>query len=615
MNERKFRMVDGEASPDGKYHLLVAGGRKCRPEWDEYLHTVEVFEFLLNLPKEDYLVGYYLTYDATNWLCDVSEKKRDRIYFEDIRSFGNYTFWKQYGIWHIPGQFFRVCRLDPKIVWPAQPKVLEGSSRTVNEVSGWWRAPFLHALESAGIGTKDELALITRGKAARGKALLPPKEEEAYCKLECRLGAKMMERLRRNCLNAGFPLSEWRGPGTMASFMLNQHLIPKRPKNPTRPARIDVSHEEHRYPDDSRWRMGVMTAGIGGRIENGVVGRIEGLVFENDRRSSYPAGLKHLPCPRHTNWVKFRGEPKGWRWYLAQGSWRSKERIKWGPLPTRTKDQAIVYPSSVEGWWWSPELENLEGFQFKGGWGADKECDCEPWAFVDEVYQRRLELGAAGDPLKGGLNAIPGKLAQRKYKNSAYWRDLPLAGLVFSQTRRAVRDVMDDDTIMVLTDAVYTTKPLAVPQSTDMGDWQTIKHPNGLFLVQPGIVWSPDKTVLKARGFARETLNEHAEKIRASWEGWNPLLPPPSYTMPVDLFVTHRAAQVLNEPEMFGRWKRMNIPLSFDWMPRRHSHVEMRDGHVVTFAPDRHQKSMPYDPSLISEMERLDILMQGMPDG
>ena len=628
---RPIRAVDGEADPpdeNGKqnYNLLVAGGRALKPKlFPEYLHSVEIFEFLLALPPEPYLVGYYISYDATHWLRHVPAEKCERIFTENKEIFGNYTWFKQYGIQYIPGQFFRICRIEPG---SRPPRPLKGSARTINEVAGFFRGPFVDALATMQVGTPAEIETIRAGKEARGKMKVDAAAVEIYCKLECRLLAKAITKLRDLFEDVGYPLRDYRGAGAAASAILaEQPQIPQRPRakpgekgGPTRPARIDVSHEQHRYPDNTQWRQAVMTALFGGRIETRVVGEVETGILEYDRRGSYCAGLRQLPCPRHTNWIKFRGKPKGWKWYLAQGAWSTRERIPWGPLPARTAAQSIIYPMSVSGYWWSPELEGLDGFEFKGGWGADKDCDCDPFDFIDEIYAERLQLSElAGLPLKIAMAAITGKFAQRKHASAARWRDLVIAGLTYSQTRRAVRDVLDENTLQVATDAVYTTHPLAVIPSQNLGGWAVTEVHNGLTIVQPGIFWNRDLSVIRARGFAKKTLLENIEALQNSWRAWNPLLPPPSVTIPVELFIGHKAAEILKQPQLFGHWKRMQIPLSFDWQARRNATFDVHQTnsakHVVTYAPERHQKSVPYDPSAISELEKMELLLREQPDG
>lgn len=617
MSSRPIVAVDGESAGDS-YNLLVAGTKVLKPKIFDYLHSVEIFEFLLSLPAEPYLVGYYIGFDATHWLRNVPPEKCERIFLENKEIFGNYTWFKRYGIQYIPGQFFRVCRILPG---SHPPKVLKGSARTVNEVSGFWRSPFVDMLKTMRVASVQEVQEIQIGKDARGREALPPDQVLRYCKLECRLLAKAMTKLRSQFEGCGYPLHDYRGAGSAASAILTeQRQIPKRPDEPTRPARVDVAHEQHRYPDDTRWRRAVMTAFFGGRIETRTTGEIDRVIYEYDRRGSYCADLRALPCPKHTNWVKFRGEPKGWRWYLAQGSWRTDEQIPWGPLPTRTAAQAIIYPRSVEGWWWSPELEGLEEFQFKGGWGADKDCDCDPFDFIDDLYAERLARSEdAGLPLKIGMAAITGKFAQHKHRASARWRDMVIAGLTYSSTRAAVRQLLDEHTLQVATDAVYTTLPLALKQTSALGDWSMTELKKGLLIVRPGIFWDRDQSLLRARGFAKHTILKHVESITRSWRDWNPLLPPPVYTIPTELFIGHRTAVTLNRPELLGTWKKMDIPLSFDWQPRRSAMFElMPDGnhcHVVTFAPNRHQKSVVYDPSLVSEMEKMGIQLMEQPDG
>lgn len=620
MGNRPILAIDGEADlPDenGKqnYNLLVAGSKALKPKiFPDYLHSVEIFEFLLDLPQESYLVGYYLVFDVTHWLRNVPDKKMESILSEKFTVFGNYTWYKRYGIQYIPGQFFRICRTQPN-VFP--PKVLKDSARTINEVSGFFRGPFVDALATMQIGSAGEIAAIKAGKEARGKEALPPDVILKYCKLECRLLAKAITKLRDLFEDCGYPLRDYRGAGAAATAILNANpQIPRRPEKPTRPARIDVSHEEHHYPDDTRWRQAAMIAMFGGRIENRGYGAIDRELFANDINSAYPAALKTTPCPRHTNWVKFKGEPKGWRWYLAQGSWHSGERLAWGPLPARTSAQSIIYPMSVEGWWWSPELEGLEGFEFKGGWGADKECDCDPFFFIDDLYAARRELGPwRGTPLKIGMAALTGKFAQRKHRSAARWRDLVVAGITYSQTRRWVRDALTDDAMIVATDAIISQKPLAIMPGNALGEWQVTKLANGIFSVQPGIYWTPDRTTIRARGFSKSRIIDAADSLENAWRAWNPLLPPPSYTIPVELFIGHKSAAERKRPDLVATWEKRLIPLSFDWQPRRHADCEIDGSHILTFAPERHQKSQPYDPSMISEMEKMDQLLMEQPDG
>ena len=134
------------------------------------------------------------------------------------------TFWGEYAITCVPGQFFRVARIDrtgPK------PRVLKGSSRTIYDAIGLFRAPF-GAIESWNVGTPKERAVIEKNKSLRDDFSELTEEIERYCTLECRLLAQMMEKLRAACSAAGIRPARWSTVGWLAAALLIDHTIPKR---------------------------------------------------------------------------------------------------------------------------------------------------------------------------------------------------------------------------------------------------------------------------------------------------------------------------------------------------------------------------------------------------
>jgi hypothetical protein len=78
---------------------------------------------------------------------------------------------------------------------------------------------------------------------------------------------------------------------------------------------------------------------------------------------------------------------------------------------------------------------------------------------------------------------------------------------------------LDPDAIlMCATDAVYSTKPLALPISDELGDWEQKTH-GSMFIVMPGVYWFPGEDgASKTRGIHKSVLERHKPKIKAAWD-------------------------------------------------------------------------------------------------
>lgn len=629
MSDRPFLGIDGEgAGTDDKgrqlYRFIRAEKKILRADAGETIATVDALEFLLSLPAEPILVGYYFGYDATMILRDLEAGKLRRIFDRSRASHGGgtgpYTWWKEYGIDYVPGQFFRVCRLDRETNKP-----IKNSCRTVHEVSGFFRGPFVDALATYGIGSPQQIKKIIAGKERRGGEITT-KDDERYCLLECQLLAELMERLREACELSGIKPHSWKGAGQLANAMLKKNNMPRAAainSDVGREHRIDVSHDRHHYPSGADWKKAVMQAYFGGRIECRLIGDIAGPVYQYDIRSAYPAAMLELPCPDHTHWHRFKGAPKGWSWWLGRGRWSRPAKaspLDWGPLPARRKDQSTCYPMSVAGCWWSPELEAIGNFDYEGGWGADRECDCKPWDWIREVFARRDELGPGpGYPIKIGLAALYGKLAQRFGK--AEWRDIAMAGLVTSSVRAKLYEAMvRSDVVMVATDAIYSRSPMVhLHTGRELGDWSLEVISSPIHVVGPGIFWSGEE-IVRGRGIGRKRILEAAPELQALWRNWyrsaiGSLRPPPSLDLNIEIFVNHRTAISLGQVELAGKWHKIKLPLSYDWKHKRDLDPLFGDGYVITVPKRDHVNSVAYDPKRITDLDKLHELTEAMPDG
>lgn len=610
MKLRPFLGVDGEgAGRDDRgrqlYQLLCAGERyiTAKP-----LSTEECLEFILSLPENPILVGYYFNYDVTMILRDLPRDKMEHLCKAPSNYGGNspYTWFHDYGIEWQPGFLFRVCRLDTK----NKPK--RHTSRTIYDVSGHFRMPFLEALQLYRVGDAADLAKIAAGKERRGAVMLVPDDLE-YCRLECDLLTELMERLREACIDADCLPRRWDGAAKITSALLSANGIPKAVKPPTR---RDVSRETHHYGQGAGWQKAVAQAQFGGRVECRAIGDIPGPIWLYDLGSAYPAALLTLPCPVHTEWHRFKGEPRGWRWWLGVGRYRDTANApRWGALPVRRADQSTLYPLSAEGAWWSPELQGLQGFDYRGGWGADRECDCHPWDWVRDAYARRMALGPEiGYPLKIALAAINGKLSQRRGIMAPY-RDIPASGLLMSWVRRRLRDALalaHDDGIMAMTDAVASTRRLTELHCGEgLGEWRESRLER-LHVVGNGIYWSEND--VRARSIGRSKIAAVAPEAEAAWHEWlagglAPIGRPPEVNVPLDVFIGPRTAIQMAWQLEPGTWRRFEFPLSYDWRAKRQA-ARIEGGCLITEPRHDHVKSHAYNPEHLTETEKLMQLME-----
>jgi hypothetical protein len=130
-----------------------------------------------------------------------------------------------------------------------------------------------------------------------------------------------------------------------------------------------------------------------------------------DLRSAYPAAMLDLPCQLHTQWQhkqRARRLPEG-ELYLANVSFSHSDELSCG-LPFR-QNGMLFWPFQGTGWYWSVEIEAARRFLHtsvivRDLWIARRGCDCRPFNWVRDVYEKRRQIGSdtRGYPLKLGLN-------------------------------------------------------------------------------------------------------------------------------------------------------------------------------------------------------------------
>jgi DNA polymerase type B, organellar and viral len=557
------------------------------------------------------------------------------------------VFWGDYAITYQPWQSFKVSRVDR-----SGPKAVTDTSttRTVYDVFGFFQKSFVKTIEKWNIATEQELAFVAKMKELREEfdRLTPAMVD--YCKLECRQLAALMSAFREACIAADTVPERWAGPGWIAASLLKKHGIPKRPQTAKEALRDGASRELRRPERERQFEEAASSAYYGGRFEVSRIGHVPGPVWEYDLNSAYPHATLSLPCSMHTRWVhrpNARRLPKSGL-YLAKITFGHSLSAWWCGLPFRRKTR-LYWPYQGTGWYWSPEIEAARDHLFADVsvhdlWVAETSCDCRQYAFVPALYEKRRELGLTtqGYPLKLALNSISGKTAQRSGRGP--YHDEVAAGLITANTRARLVEAVGHDpgaVVMLATDAVYSTRPLALDVGKGLGQWDPKIWPD-LFIAQPGVYWSPteyakgEEPTIKSRGAPRSVIGKAAPRFVRKFDDWIARLREagdfsamltnreciPKVWVEVRIFHGCRLALARGKRWLAGTWKEAPRNISFDWLTKRSAAWEVKladDGSdSLTTRPivqSKHIESDGYKPvDFDSPLDDDDLLFEAMPD-
>jgi hypothetical protein len=370
---------------------------------------------------------------------------------------------------------------------------------------------------------------------------------------------------------------------------------------------------------DRQFEAAANLAYYGGRFETSRIGQIPETVYQYDLRSAYPAAMHHLPCPLHTRWEHkphARHLPENGI-HLAKVSF-SHPDDPWCGLPFR-QNGGLFWPFQGTGWYWSPEIEAAHrhlkaDVALHDLWVSRQECNCQPFSWVNELYEERRRIGSStrGYPLKLGLNSLYGKMAQRCGRGP--YHDAVSAGLITAITRAKITEAIGQDphsVVMVATDAVFSTRPLSLDTGERLGQWEEKIWPD-LLIVKPGVYWSPSELAdsVKSRGAPRSVIGPAAPRFHEVFDDWIRLLRQPgaikrvleerlipSVPVTVRVFYGCRYALGRGKPWLAGKWEDVTRHESFEWKTKRDAmRIEVNaEGYVATFPPAL--------PSMLAESE------------
>lgn len=383
-------------------------------------------------------------------------------------------------------KYFQVSRQVPGL--PRTSKV----TVRIYDIFTFFMTSFVKAYEDM-VGPVQEI--LTSGKAARKQFAIGEMDMiREYWNLEIQNLRELAEELRKRVYAAGLPITEWHGPGALASLSMKQHNI-----------------KAHMKVNSDDIRLASRYAYAAGRFELYKVGRIAGPVYGIDRNSAYPYALTKLPSLTEGEWSYSdrrdwtRGSIQHFGLYHLQLRRGGMAETMPSPLYLRDRNHELFFPWHTEGWYWGPEsmlavrkgARILEAWEYQG-W------DTRPFAYIEDMYRKRQQWKREGNSaqiaLKLCMNAKTGKAAQRVGWDPLTgripgWHQLEWAGFVTSYTRAAMYDLMSsipfDKLIAIETDGIYTTMPpeeLGIVASDELGGWSVDVYDEVLY-VQSGLAW------------------------------------------------------------------------------------------------------------------------------
>lgn len=563
---RAFSGFDGEGwTVDGSHELMILRAGDSELYTGKPLEITEIFDWLVELPRNVYYVGYSLGYDLSMILRQLPKERFLRLYMRERRTNGNVVYpidWRDtYRIEWIPKKRFSV--------WLAS----DNKKRfDVEDVVGCFQKSFANAIRDWEVGEPAELEVIDSFKAKR--SAFADEDVDAireYNRLECVLLARMMEKVRVAAGDAEIRPTSWYGAGQLAQALLRSKRV----------------KENMRSDFTDGFTDAVGQAYFGGWFDVSQVGLFDEM-YEYDISSAYPHAMRSLPCLAHSKIVNYPVEGCD---QLCLVEWATTGRnVDWGAFPLRHGSSewaslregrgkfipgTLWYPRRGRGWYWRREVDAVErrgtyNVKILNTWSIVRECKCKPFSWVDSLYEERRRLGKSGKGmvLKLALNSLYGKLAQTRGRPQ--FRSLVWAGLITSSTRAALHDAIrrggETNVVMTATDAVYSRAPIeGLRMGSGLGEWEAVEHGQYL-IVQPGLHYSFDLNKFRTRGIPAHVVERGLQGLQDHWLGehrWEP------YAFELTMFYTPQYAYQLRQPKLMGQWETVKRGVRFGSTDKR----------------------------------------------
>lgn len=518
--QRRFIAWDGEGITyvKGRPQAYVLFGNSTgNYVQGKSLSTSDCLDLMIRTEQEDltaFHVGFSFNYDVNMILRDVQRERLQRLRKE------GWVRWRGYRIEWRPSKWFQVT------------KDLGGQIGKVTcriwDIWGFFQGSFVKALRDF-LGNRPEIQRIESGKHRRGSfraeeidTLIKP-----YWESELQLTVMLANRLRTYLYSAGLYITQWHGPGAIASYALRKNGV-----------------HQHMASCPPEVNQAAQYAYAGGRFELFQLGWYRKNVYQYDIRSAYPEAIALLPSLANGKWRQTKQFEPQWKFAVYRVRLKAPLTNQPYPLFYRDNRHCIHFPPIVEGWYWAPEVANIADWshvEIVDGWVYEDD-GTQPFAWVKDVYNQRKvwkqkdTYNPCQIALKLLLNSLYGKMAQRvgwnkKTKSAPTWHQIEWAGWVTSYTRAKLYRAMlvaGDSLIAVETDALFTTKPLPLDVGEELGQWDYSPYKEIIYL-QSGFRFCRVKEyeddyprtselfcrtnnrywVAKFRGFDRESVSLH----------------------------------------------------------------------------------------------------------
>lgn len=506
---KPFISWDGEGwtDTDGEHRYMLlqcsTGAYIDGPQ----LTSQECLELLLQVgaryPKANHVI-YGGGYDATHILRDLpleliaQLKDNEKIHWwVDETETTNQNY---FTINYLPHKWLEISGFD----WNSRKQ----THIKIFDVMTFFQTSFIKALQSRQIEVPE---VIATGKATRADFTYADIEEiKIYCQQELEMLVMLCNKLRAEFDEAGIWVTQFHGPGAVASALFKEHNVRAHMQAPSREIERAAQH-----------------AYFGGHFEQYQAGHYEGKIWLYDINSAYPYHIQNLPSLAGATWqytTDYDPDAMG-MWFCSYEDY-DNDYIRPHPLPWRGKGGIVGFPAHNTGVWvWHPEAKFATTVHH--GYVLTPGNDTKPFDWVGEMYVRRRQWqkeGRGGErALKLGLNSLYGKTAQRvggneKYDGRPAWHQMEWAGLVTSSTRAQLYEAVlkaPDKIISVETDSIMSTVPLDLDIGGALGQWGETEY-DWVTYVQSGIYFTsdPKKTSnAKTRGIDVTQLH-HPEVLK-----------------------------------------------------------------------------------------------------
>lgn len=402
------------------------------------------------------------------------------------------------------------------------------SKTIIWDVFGFFQENFISVMGKWLGKNHRHYKLIEKMKALRGDfEKVSQSEINAYNAAELETLVELMQQVRDAIDGLDLKVNRWDGAGSIAAALMRKHDI-KKFKRDTAPDMVEA----------------VSTAYAGGRIEICKIGHHNGIVYDYDINSAYPAVMKDLPCLACGTWETGVGDPPP-GFTLVHCEYQFADGQPFYPLFYRTEAMQICFSSTGEGIYWYPEYE--AALECPGivkvirWWHYHTPCHHKPFHWIEDYYKTRQGWiknptekwhGGAEKIIKLGLNSLYGKSAQQlggRTDRAPAYHQMEWAGYITSATRARLylAGINDADAVIgFATDGIFTTRPLPYQHSVGktMGEWD-VKEFDGLTLAMAGVYWWHDKEKFKhfSRGFDKDAM-ETPLPVIAAWKQNIPIL-------------------------------------------------------------------------------------------